>query len=155
MAIAFARCDTRRRLDLETLVTWALRDQQADRVQSGLFDIEAAANDHGWEPQSVSGDGVAELSVTDDGTGTWALGADRAGGLRWFGLDGLERLGTDVADLDGDGAAERLADADGDGLADRAFGAGSAWVDTDGDGRWDLRLGDTDGDGRADTVGSP
>ena len=57
--------------------------------------------------------------------------------------------------LDGDGTAERLADADGDGLADRAFGAGSAWVDTDGDGRWDLRLGDTDGDGRADTVGSP
>ncbi|CBS88701.1 hypothetical protein [Azospirillum lipoferum] len=61
MAIAFARCDTRRRLDLEILVTWALRDQQADRVQSGLFDIEAAANDHGWEPQGVSGDGVAEL----------------------------------------------------------------------------------------------
>ena len=103
----------------------------------------------------VDDDGAAELSVTDDGTGTWALGADRAGGLRWFGLDGLEHLGTDVADLDGDGTAERLADADGDGLADRAFGAGSAWVDTDGDGRWDLRLGDTDGDGRADTVGSP
>ncbi|MCK5757071.1 MAG: pullulanase, partial [Mycobacterium sp.] len=87
----------------------------------------------------VDDDGAAELSVTDDGTGTWALGADRAGGLRWFGLDGLEHLGTDVADLDGDGTAERLADADGDGLADRAFGAGSAWVDTDGDGRWDLR----------------
>ncbi|WP_377808005.1 hypothetical protein ABNQ38_21720 [Azospirillum sp. A29] len=49
MALAFARCDTRRRLDLETLVTWALRDQQADRVQSGLFDIEAVANDHGWD----------------------------------------------------------------------------------------------------------
>lgn len=61
MAIAFARCDTRRRLDLERLVTWALRDQQADRAQSGLFDIEAAANDHGWEPQGVSGDGVAAL----------------------------------------------------------------------------------------------
>ncbi|MDY6996096.1 MAG: pullulanase, partial [Actinomycetota bacterium] len=81
-------------------------------------------------------DGLPERHVTDDGTGTWVVGADRGAGLRWFGLDGLEHGGDEAADLDADGVAERLADADGDGLADRAFGAGTAWVDTDGDGRW-------------------
>lgn len=97
-------------------------------------------------------DGVAEAYVTDDGTGTWTVAADRGAPLRWFGLDGAEQPATGAAvDLDGDGAAaERLTDLDGDGLADRAFGAGRAWVDTDGDGRWDVRLTDSDSDTRAD-----
>lgn len=97
-------------------------------------------------------DGVAEAYFTDDGTGTWAVAADRGTPLRWFGLDGTEQQATGTGvDLDGDGdAAERLSDHDGDGLADRAFGTGQAWVDTDGDGRWDLRLTDSDGDGAAD-----
>ena len=46
----------------------------------------------------------------------------------------------------------RIADVDGNGLADRAFGTGEAWVDTDGDGRWDIRLADDDGDGGADSA---
>ena len=41
-----------------------------------------------------------------------------------------------------------LLDADGDGLADRALSGEQAYVDTDGDGRWDIRLTDSDGDGR-------
>ncbi len=101
-------------------------------------------------------DGLPEGFFSDDGTGTWAVSADRGGGLRWFGLDGTEHPGAGPAvpvDLDGDGtAAEQLVDVDGDGLADRALGAGTAWVDTDGDGRWDVRLADSDGDGRADSA---
>lgn len=99
-------------------------------------------------------DGLPEAYFTDDGTGTWTVGAERPGmGLRWFGLDGSEHpAGAAPADLDGDRAAERLADADGDGLADRAFGAGVAWADTDGDGRWDVRFSDGDGDGAADSA---
>ena len=103
----------------------------------------------------IDDDGSPERHVTDDGTGTWALGVDRGAGLRWFGLDGAEHPGTEPADLDGDGRTERLADVDGDDLADQAFGAGAAWVDSDGDGRWDLYFEDPDGDGRADTVRAP
>lgn len=102
------------------------------------------------------GDGQPEAFFIDDGTGTWAVSADRGVGLRWFGLDGTEHPGEGPAvavDLDGDGVVEeRLVDADGDGLADRAFGTGVAWVDTDGDGRWNIRLRDSDGDGRADSA---
>ena len=46
----------------------------------------------------------------------------------------------------------RLLDADGDGLFDRGFGDGVAYVDIDGDGRWDLKLTDSNDDGRADTA---
>lgn len=100
----------------------------------------------------VDGDGAPEAYYTDDGTGTWAVGADRnAAALRWFGLDGVEHPASAApADLDTDDLPERLADSDGDGLADRAFGAGEAWVDTDGDGTWDVRLTDADADGMAD-----
>ena len=97
----------------------------------------------------LDGDGLPEAYFTDDGTGTWAVSADRGSGVRWFGLDGIEHPGagpTVAVDLDGDAqAAERLADSDGNGLADQAFGTGVAWVDTDGDGHWDVRLGDSDG----------
>ncbi len=51
-----------------------------------------------------------------------------------------------------DGA--RLIDVDGNGVADRVLCAEdtgvTGYVDTDGDGRWDVRLTDTDGDGSAD-----
>lgn len=50
-------------MDLEALVTWAIRDQKADRTDVALFDLEAAADvDHdGWEPRGSSRDGVAEM----------------------------------------------------------------------------------------------
>ncbi|GJF11454.1 hypothetical protein NGTWS0302_10320 [Mycolicibacterium cyprinidarum] len=126
----------------------------------GLFDdVLADLDGDGVADHAVldlDDDGLPEAYFTDDGTGTWAVSSDPGGGLRWFGLDGIEQSAVGPAgavDLDGDGeVAERLADSDGNGLADRAFGAGVAWVDTDGDGRWDVRFGDGDGDGRADSA---
>ncbi|MGD9622101.1 MAG: pullulanase [Mycolicibacterium sp.] len=124
-------------------------DMLADLDDDGLADHAILDRDD---------DGRPEAYFTDDGTGTWAVGADRGGGMRWFGLDGVEQPGAGpgtTVDLAGDGSAsERLIDSDRDGLADRAFGTGMAWVDTDGDGRWDVRLGDEDGDGRADSAGT-
>jgi hypothetical protein len=79
-----------------------------------------------------------------------------AGPPRWFGLDGVEHTAHGPADVDADGSPDRLVDVDRDGLADRALRAGEdgrvgrGWVDTDGDGRWDVMLIDTDGDGSAD-----
>ncbi len=108
--------------------------------------------DHGV--LDLDGDGVPEAYVTDDGTGTWAVSADRAAAVRWFGLDGGRASGRRGAGRSRRRrpGGERLVDTDGDGLADRAFGAGAAWVDTDGDGRWDVHLVDADGDGRADSA---
>jgi hypothetical protein len=133
----------------------------------------------------LDNDGTAESYFTDDGSGTWATAVDPSaragqparesgpvgleafpseagipaagGGLRWFGLDGVEHSGGPLVDFDADGEADdRLFDSDGDGLADRAicFGENSVtgYVDTDGDGRWDVKLTDTDGDGTADTA---
>ena len=94
-----------------------------------------------------------ERYFTDDGTGTWAVSVDRAGQLRWFGLDGVEHTGGPLVDLDGDGQSDdRLVDIDGNGLADRALSRRLAYVDTDGDGRWDIKLTDRDGDGKADAA---
>lgn len=120
-------------------------------------DVMVDLDDDGTADHAVldlDGDGSPEAYVTDDGTGTWSVTADRGGAaLRWFGLDGVEHpASADPADLDGDAVAERLADVDGNGLADRAFGTGQAWIDTDADGRWDLRLADADGDGAADSA---
>ncbi|HEX2284548.1 MAG TPA: pullulanase [Mycobacterium sp.] len=111
----------------------------------------------------LDGDGLADHLVrdhatdaayfTDDGTGTWAVSVDRAGQLRWFGLDGVEHTGGPTVDLDGDGQADdRLLDADGNGLADRVMAGETAYIDTDADGRWDIKLTDSDGDGKADAA---
>lgn len=113
----------------------ALADLDGDGVADHLV------RDHGPEP----------AYFTDDGTGTWAVSVDRAGQLRWFGLDGTEHSGGPVVDVDADGQADdTLLDADGNGLADRSLSGELAYVDTDGDGRWDIKLSDSDGDGRAD-----
>lgn len=102
-------------------------------------------------------DGPAPAYFTDDGSGTWAVAVDRAGQLRWFGLDGVE-AGAEhgagpMVDFDGDGVLDdRLLDADADGLADRVLLDGTAYADRDADGRWDVQLTDADGDGTADTV---
>jgi hypothetical protein len=109
----------------------------------------------------LDGDGLAEHLVrdhgaeaayfTDDGTGTWAVSVDRAGHVRWFGLDGVEHTGGPMVDLDADGHVDdRLVDADGDGRADRAMGGETAYVDVDADGRWDIKLTDANMDGKAD-----
>lgn len=121
------------------------RDGLADDLLADL-DADGIADEAVLD---LDDDGVPERVVADDGTGTWSVAVDRGGGLRWFGLDGVERFGAE-GDVDGDGVPERLVDLDGDGLAERAYGAGSAWVDIDADGRWDVGLVDADGDGRAD-----
>lgn len=103
-------------------------------------------------------DGTPESYFTDDGSGTWAVAVDRGGQLRWYGLDGIEHTGGPLVDFDGidiHGAAEdRLLDTDGNGVADRVLCPGengvTGYVDTDGDGHWDVRLTDSDGDGTAD-----
>src|SRR5215218_8624092 len=128
--------------DGDGLLDDAMADLDADDVADHLV------RDHGPEA----------AYFTDDGTGTWAVSVDRAGmgpqlagGLRWFGLDGVEHSGGLVVDVDADGQADdRLADFDGDGLADRAVSGDQAYVDTDGDGRWDIKLSDRDADGKAD-----
>jgi hypothetical protein len=118
----------------------------------GLFDDAMADLDaDDVADHLVRDQGPAPAYFTDDGTGTWAVSFDRAGLLRWFGLDGVEHTDGLVVDVDADGQADdRLADPDGDGLADRAVSGEQAFVDTDGDGRWDVKLSDRDADGKAD-----
>lgn len=118
----------------------------------------------------LDNDGTPEAFFTDDGSGTWAVAADRGGpgalpgeagnppagrGLRWFGLDGVEHTGGSLVDFEGHGHADdRLIDSNGDGVADRVLCPDetgvTGYVDTDGDGKWDVRLTDSDGDGLAD-----
>ncbi|MEO3759731.1 pullulanase [Mycobacterium sp. B14F4] len=125
--------------DGDGLVDDAMADLDADGVAEHLV------RDHA---------GADAAYFTDDGTGTWAVTVDRAGQLRWFGLDGVEHSGGPLVDVDGDGQADdRLVDGDGDGLADRALSPGLAFVDADADGRWDTKLTDGDGDGLADAAG--
>ena len=122
----------------------------------GMFDDVIADGDGDgvgdYATLDLDDDGTPEGRYTDDGSGSWAVsgGADRP--LRWFSLDGVEHTGP--GDIDGDGVNDRPLDVDRDGLADRAVGTDgrAGYVDTDGDGRWDLMLTDTDGDGSADTA---
>jgi hypothetical protein len=118
----------------------------------------------------LDNDGSRESYFTDDGSGTWAMAADRppraggpapasatVGALRWFGLDGVEHTGGPLVDFDGDGQADdRLLDSDANGQADRvicgAENGVTGYADTDGDGRWDVKLTDSDGDGTADAA---
>ena len=121
-----------------------LDDAMADLDGDGLADHAVL---------DLDDDDRAESYFTDDGSGTWAVSVDRAGQVRWFGLDGVEHFGGPLVDADGDGQVDdRLLDVDGNGLADRAMCGELAYVDTDGDGHWDLKLTDTDGDGTADTA---
>jgi hypothetical protein len=121
-----------------------LDDAMADLDGDGLADHAALDLDNDEHPEAF---------FTDDGTGTWAVAVDRAGQLRWFGLDGVEHTGGPLVDVDADGQSDdRLTDTDGNGLADRALSGDVAYVDTDGDGSWDVKLADSDGDGKADAA---
>lgn len=122
-------------------------------VDDALADLDGdGVVDHAVLDAGVDG----ERRFTDDGSGTWAVGAERGAQLRWFALDGAESVGGPLVDFDGDGATDdRVLDGDRDGLADRAVAGSEAYVDADGDGRWDVRLSDSDGDGAADSAGSP
>ena len=107
-----------------------LDDMIADGDGDGLGDYAAL---------DLDDDGVPEARYTDDGTGTWAAGLEPPA----------------PSDVDGDGTPERLSDVDRDGVADRAVSADgrAGYIDTDGDGRWDVTLTDSDGDGAADSAG--
>lgn len=126
-------------------------DMMVDDDGDGLADHAAL---------DLDDDAVPEARYTDDGSGTWAAPGGAVGSVgsaekpsRWFGLDGVEHTGP--GDVDADGTPDRLIDADRDGLADRALSADSrtGYVDTDGDGRWDVVLTDSDGDGSAESAG--
>ena len=126
--------------DGDGLVDDAMADFDADGVADHLV-------------RDLSPDAAAAAYFTDDGTGTWAVAVDRAGQLRWFGLDGVEHSGGPLVDVDADGQSDdRLVDFDHNGLADRALSPGVAFVDADADGRWDVKLTDGDGDGLADSA---
>lgn len=144
-------------------------DMTVDTDDDGVFDAIGLDFDNDGRLDDaladLDGDGTAdhlvldlgddEVRMTDDGSGTWAVGMDgRAGQVRWFGLDGVELTGGPLVDFDGDGQIDdRLLDVDRDGLADRVLVGDDAYVDTDADGRWDVKLTDADGDGAADAAG--
>src|SRR6478736_2098650 len=143
--------------DADGSATMWIADPNTDVDGDGVLDDAMADMDgDGLADHAVLdlyNDGRPEAFFTDDGSGTWAVSVDRAGQLRWFGLDGLEHTGGPVVDLDGDGQSDdRLTDTDGNGLADRALSGDAAYVDSDGDGHWDIKLADSDGDGKADAA---
>ena len=127
----------------------AFDDALADFDNDGLADHAAI---------DLDDDGVPEARFTDDGSGTWMVaGGEAPVPLRWFDLDRTEHVDpSDPIDVDGDGGTDLLFDVNRDGLADRALskdldgGVSRGYVDTDGDGDWDVVLTDLDGDGSAD-----
>lgn len=126
-----------------------------------LDDVLADLDDDGMADHAdldLDDDGRPEARYTDDGSGAWMVGSGTTGPLRWFGLDGVEHTDTGAGtDADGDGIEDRLLDMNRDGLADRLLSNDGqltkGYIDTDGDGRWDVMLADTDGDGSADGAG--
>lgn len=144
-------------LDDDGILDGVLLDVDGD----GAFDDAIADGDGDglgdYAMLDVDDDGVPEVRFTDDGSGTWTVSGAAERSMRWLSLDGVENGG--AADIDGDGVSDRLLDVDRDGLADRALIAGPdgsfglGYLDTDGDGRWDLLLTDGDGDGSADGAG--
>ena len=121
------------------------------RIDDAIADLDGdGLADHAV--LDLDDDDVGEASFTDDGSGTWAVSVERGGQLRFFGLDGVQSTGGSVVDFDGDGALDRLLDVDRDGLADRVLAGDRAYVDTDGDGKWDVTLTDTNSDGAADSA---
>lgn len=128
---------------------------ELDLDGDGLFD-DLMADDDGdgladHAALDLDDDGAPEARYTDDGSGTWAIGGGAGHPLHWLSLDGAEHTGP--GDVDGDGFPDQLLDVDRDGLADRAIAGDAGYVDTDGDGRWDVRLQDSDADGLADAAG--
>lgn len=123
-------------------------DALADLDGDGLADHAALDFDD---------DGTFESHYLDDGSGTWAL--TRGSGMRWLDLAGVDHVAAGPVDFDDDGRPDRVLDTNRDGLADRVLIAGegarfgTAYVDADLDGRWDVRLLDSDGDGAADDAG--
>ena len=87
-------------------------DALADFDADGLADHAAL---------DLDDDGLPESRYTDNGSGTWMVGAGisewgaaSGGALRWFGLDGVEHASG--ADVDGDGDADRLFDMNRDAI---------------------------------------
>lgn len=67
MAVALAnRPDTRRALDLEALVVWAIRDQMADRTDTALHPVEVIAH-FGLLRGLPVGAGVYRTGISSDG----------------------------------------------------------------------------------------
>lgn len=84
MALALSRpVDLRRHLDLEALLTWAIRDQMADRTDTALHPVEAVAH-YGLLRGLPAGAGVYETGISADGCAVIAsrfeVGADIDGG---------------------------------------------------------------------------
>ena len=65
---AISSPDTRTALDLEALVTWAIKTQRADHDDVALFGLELAAYgaSRGWEPRGQSLDGCARQARIGD-----------------------------------------------------------------------------------------
>ncbi|MGF7178297.1 hypothetical protein [Azospirillum doebereinerae] len=84
MAVALAQpADHRLALDLEALLVWAIRDQQADRTGAALHPAEAIAH-YGLLHGLPAGAGVYRTGISADGCATIAnrfeVGADIDGG---------------------------------------------------------------------------
>ncbi len=99
----------------------------------------------------------ATSPTTDLGLGRWPW--IEAANCAGSGSTASSTPAVPLVDFDRRGHADdRLFDTDDNGVADRVLCGGengvTGYVDTDGDGRWNVRLTDTDGDGLADGASS-